>query len=74
MIDDQFYNGPAWDIGLKRYASKLDKPFTLSIMPLREDAQIMLDATAKPKTYDNGQVARVNKVTLLPEYLLKVRP
>jgi hypothetical protein len=74
MLDDAFYDGKVWSIGLKRYAAKLQTPLTLTILPLKQDAKIMLDETAIPTTYENGQVASVEKVELTPEYSLSVKP
>ncbi|ESQ78895.1 beta-galactosidase [Asticcacaulis sp. YBE204] len=72
MLDDEYFNGQVWRIGLKRYAAKLDKPLTLTIMPLREDSKVYLDASVKP-VFENGQVAKIESLTLTPEYSLKAR-
>ncbi|WKL57015.1 beta-galactosidase [Asticcacaulis sp. ZE23SCel15] len=73
LIDDEFYNGLTWRIGLKRYAGIIDKPLTLTIMPMREDSKVYLDASARPE-FTDGQVAKVTSVTLTPEYGLTIRP
>jgi beta-galactosidase len=74
LIDDEFYNGLVWRVGLKRYGAKLEQPVTLSLMPLREDAKIYLDDSARPKTYENGQVARIVSIKLQPLYGLSLKP
>jgi beta-galactosidase len=72
LIDDEFYNGLVWRVGLKRYGAKLEQPVTLGLMPLREDAKIYLDESARPKAYDNGQVAKIVSLTLTPLYGLHI--
>lgn len=72
MLDDAYFNGPAWNIGLKRYAARLDKPLTLTVLPLREDAQIYLDEAWRPRTFTDGQIAEVRSVTLIPEYRITI--
>ncbi|UDF02348.1 beta-galactosidase [Asticcacaulis sp. AND118] len=72
MLDDEYFIGKTWRIGLKRYADKLAKPLTLSIMPLREDSKVYFDASVKP-AFENGQVARVYKIELTPEYELTLK-
>jgi beta-galactosidase len=70
MIDDQFYDGEVWEIGLKRFAKDLKEPLILSILPLRHDAPIYFEDGMRP---DGDQVAAVRSVSLVPEYRFKVR-
>lgn len=42
LIDDQFYYGPPWEIGLNWFRHLRGEPFTLRILPLRKDAPIYL--------------------------------
>ncbi len=65
MIDDQFWYGPDWVVGLK--GRDLSKPFTLTVLPLRADAPVYLDEAYRPKA---DQVADVQSVTVVPEYAL----
>lgn len=74
MIDDHYYDGRAWWIGLKRYRQLLDKPLILTVLPMREDAKIFLEDHHRPKTYEDGQVARLRSVRIVPEYRLKLEP
>ncbi|MFT3996552.1 MAG: beta-galactosidase [Asticcacaulis sp.] len=72
MLDDEYFIGKTWRIGLKRYASKLDKPLIVTVMPLRQDSKVYFDASVKP-TFEDGQVARLKSVTLKPEYRLLIQ-
>jgi len=72
MLDDTYYDGRVWRIGLKRYANRLTKPLTVQIMPLREDSTIYLDPSVRPQ-FTDGQVARIAAVQLVPEYRLSVQ-
>ncbi len=48
LIDDQFYYGPPWEIGLSRFQHLRGQPFTLRILPLRKDAPIYLPKAQWP--------------------------
>ena len=72
MLDDTYYDGRVWRIGLKRYAGKLGKPLTVQVMPLRQDSPVYFDASVKP-SFEDGQVARLGEVRLVPEYRLIVK-
>ncbi len=65
LIDDQFWYGPDWTVGLK--GRDLTQPFTLTVLPLRADAPVYLDDAYRPK---EDQVAAVQSVTVVPEYQL----
>lgn len=72
LIEDQFYYGPSWEIGLRRHAADLGKPLSLRVMPLRKDAGIYLDAGAWPAFPQSGQVAAVRAVRIVPQYRLSI--
>ena len=72
MLDDTYYDGRVWRIGLKRYAGKLGKPLTVQVMPLRQDSPVYFDASVKP-SFEDGQVARLGEIRLVPEYRLVVK-
>ena len=74
MIDDQFWYGPDWTIGLKDFKSDLAKPLTLNILPLRTDALIYIDDAYRPTAGDGDQVADIQSVSLVPEYQLTLDP
>lgn len=73
MLDDAFWDGRIWRIGLKRFAGRLGRQWTMTVMPMRADAPIYLDETARAKLPATGQVAIVEAVRLVPEHELIVR-
>ena len=73
LIDDAYYNGLDWEIGLKRYSDRLDHPFTLTLLPLRQDAPIYLEPDAVPKIPAGSQAAELGSVEVIPEYALQLR-
>jgi hypothetical protein len=67
LIDDNFYNGQPWVIGLKRFGSRLDAPLELEVLPLRSDAPVYFDPGFKPQ-FKGNQTAAVTSITAVPEY------
>jgi hypothetical protein len=74
MLDDWYYNGLAWQIGLKQFATLLDRPLTLSILPLRADAPIFLPKEYRPDFVGQPQLAALRKAIVLPVYRLGIQP
>jgi len=72
LIDDAYYNGLNWELGLKRYASLLDKPLTLTLLPLRKDAPIYLEPEFTPKFAGATQLAELGNIEIVPEYALQL--
>ncbi|OYQ37718.1 hypothetical protein CHU95_00730 [Niveispirillum lacus] len=72
LIDDHYFNGPAWRIALKRFAAEIRQPLNLTVMPLRADAPIYIQEEWKPKQEAGGQVATLKGARLVPEYGLTV--
>jgi hypothetical protein len=74
LLDDSFYNGLPWRIGLKRYADAIRRgPLELRILPLRADAPVFIPAPHRPAAFPaNGQIAEVQGVEAIPEYELIV--
>jgi len=69
LLDDNFYNGRTWEIGLKRFlpesfAQKLE----VEVLPLPANAPIYLDAQALTPFDSQKQTAKVLEVEALPEY------
>ncbi|MGH8254398.1 MAG: hypothetical protein ACRES2_10155 [Steroidobacteraceae bacterium] len=73
LIDDAYYNGLDWEIGLKRYSALLEQPFTLTLLPLRQNAPIYLEPDAVPKVSVGSQIAELGSVEVVPEYALQLR-
>lgn len=68
MLDDHFFYGTPWNVGLKRYRERITGPLTLTVLPLRADAAIYIEAQVRPAFPPSGQIAEVRKVELIPEY------
>ncbi|WP_144107674.1 beta-galactosidase [Paraburkholderia sp. BCC1886] len=68
MIDDHFYNGLPWRIGVRNVAIDPHAPLLLTVLPLRADAPIYLDARYDPRPHCTDQIAEVKRVSWIPEY------
>ena len=74
LLDDNFYNGETWSIGLRRFASEIAQgPLDLCILPLRKDAPIYLERPLWPDFEGKAQVIAPGKLTLVPEYQFVIR-
>jgi hypothetical protein len=72
MLDDNYFDGQTWRVGLKRFAGQLREPVTLTVLPLRDDAPVYIDARYRPESSPGGQVAELDSVRVVPEYELRV--
>jgi beta-galactosidase len=69
LLDDDFYDGTSWEVGLKRFPPEaLAKGLELQILPLRKDAPIYLPKTAWPNFGDKSELVDVVSVIAFPEY------
>jgi beta-galactosidase len=73
MLDDAYWDGRRWRIGLRRFAQRLGKPWQLTLLPLRADAPIYLDQSARQSLPATGQIATLAGLRLLPEHELVLR-
>jgi beta-galactosidase len=73
LLDDDFYNGKPWRIGLKRFLPP-QGPGTLelSILPLRRDAPVYFELADPPQFAPNGQIDKLDGIRLIPEYQLEI--
>ena len=67
LVDDWYYWGGAWQIGLKNH---LHTGLVVSVLPLRADAPIYLPKDSRPDFAGKPQIAALNKVALIPVYKL----
>ncbi|MCV2369659.1 beta-galactosidase [Roseateles oligotrophus] len=74
MLDDWYYNGQAWQIGLKSLNAKAKGPLHLSVLPLRADAPIYLPREHRPDFKGAPQLAELRQVSLIPVYRWSLRP
>lgn len=72
LIDDRFFDGREWRVGLRRHADHLGAPLTLRASPLRADAPVYIDETLRPEMGSDDQIAEVRAVTIEPRYRLTV--
>jgi beta-galactosidase len=69
LVDDDFYFGRPWEIGLSRFAPEvLEKGLTVKILPLRRDAPIYLPKDRWPAFGASGQAGDIRGITAYPEY------
>jgi len=69
LLDDNFFNGTPWEIGLKRFDPQmLAHGLDLKILPLRKDAPIYLPASARPDFGGRPEITDVGPVAVTPEY------
>ncbi|RZJ02815.1 MAG: glycoside hydrolase family 35, partial [Rubrivivax sp.] len=75
MLDDWYYNGQRWQIGLKQFKLKPGQALKLSVLPLRADAPIYIDAAHRPSfAAGQTQVAELRSARLLPIRRVSIAP
>jgi hypothetical protein len=73
LLDDDFFNGHSWPIGLKRFLIPgKENAFELSILPLRKDAPIFLELPKAIQFDKKDQVGTLKGLSLVPEYELVI--
>jgi hypothetical protein len=69
LLDDYFFNGMPWEIGLKRFPPHtLTKGLDLQILPLQKGAPIYLPMRVWPNFGAQQAIADVTSVRAIPEY------
>lgn len=69
LLDDNFYSGRPFDLGLKRYAPQIPGgDLRLEVLPLRSDAPIYLEPAARPNFNKAGSIAHVSSVQIINRY------
>lgn len=75
MLDDWYYNGQRWQIGLKQFGLKPGAELKLTVLPLRADAPIYIDAAHRPQfAAGQTQVAELRSARLLPVRRASIAP
>lgn len=74
MLDDWYYSGYGWQYGLRQSEALLDRPLTVSVLPLRADAPVYIPREARPDFGGKDQMAELRKVSVTPVYVLKLKP
>lgn len=75
LVQDEFYHGEPWTIGLKRYYNDLKTdPMTFYVRPLRADVPFLRDLPREAiPDFTNGPVVDIKKVEIIPEYRLHIK-
>jgi beta-galactosidase len=73
LLVDDFYNGNAFDVGLRRYAPEiLNGDLEIAVLPLRKDAPIFMAPAAKPDFGAAGSAVDLQGIEIIPRYQLQV--
>lgn len=73
LLDDNFFNGQPWLIGLDRIAAnRTIPPLDLLLLPIRADAPVYLPETARARIDKTGQTVSLDAVKAIPEYQLQI--
>ena len=75
LVQDEFYHGEPWTIGLKRYANDLKTdPLTFYFRPLRKNAPFLGDLPKKAvPNFEHGPVVDIQNVEVIPEYKFNIK-
>ena len=75
LVQDEFYHGEPWTIGLKRYYEALKtEPMTFYFRPLQWNAPFLRDLPREAvPDFSNGPVVDINNVEVVPEYKLNIK-
>jgi hypothetical protein len=72
FITDDFYNGNAFDIGLRRHAPEiLNGKLQIAILPLQKDAPIYMADKARPDFGNSDSLATIQRVEIIPQFHLQ---
>jgi hypothetical protein len=73
LLDDDFYNGQPWSIGLRRFLTAGKSwNLELDVLPLPKDAPIYIEVARPIHSAQNGQACSVESIRLTPEYQLVI--
>ncbi len=72
LLDDDFYHGATWEVGLKRFVPIPGEELTLDVLPLRKDAPIYFSPQARPDFGSAQQISEVRAITAVPEYEVRI--
>jgi beta-galactosidase len=69
FLDDDFYKGTVWEVGLKRFAPDITgTPLEIKILPLLKTAPIYLPKAAWPNFGTSDALGEIRQVDIAPEY------
>jgi beta-galactosidase len=74
LLTDDFYNGNALDVGLRRYAPEiLNGDLRVAILPLQKNAPIYMASAARPDFGTNTSVVSLTSAELVPRYRAEIK-
>jgi hypothetical protein len=77
LVDDNFWNGLPWEIGLREAAATRDvtkgQEFQLRILPLPENAPMFFDEASKLR-FRKGAAEELDSVKIVPQYRIVLVP
>ena len=74
LITDDFYNGNAFEIGLRRYAAELlNGDLRVAILPLRRDARIYMAEESRPDFRNAASMVTLRSVEVIPRNNVELR-
>jgi hypothetical protein len=75
LVQDEFYHGEPWTIGLKRYYDYLkNDPLTFYFRPLQPNAPFLRDLPKQAvPDFKNDAVVDIKEVKVIPEYRLNIK-
>jgi hypothetical protein len=72
LLDDHFYNGAPWQVGLRRFG--LGRRFTLELLPMPKVAPIYLDTSARDRLKSARQNPDLINIRIVPVYEVVATP
>ena len=75
LLEDNFWNGQPWLVGLRRFASpeRAFPSMKLQMLPIRADAPLYLSDDARSALPSSGQKLEIESVEAVPEYQLLIK-
>lgn len=74
LLDDNFYNGKPWRVGLSRFEQQIaNDGLELQILPRPADAPIFLEKQYRGPAANSGQIMQLKSVQLIPQYQLQLQ-
>ena len=71
LLDDNFYSGREFDLGLRRFGI-MDGDLRLEILPLRKDAPIFIEPKARPDFGTNESLAKLQSAEIVNRYTVEI--
>jgi hypothetical protein len=73
FVDDNFYSGLPWEMGLKRFMPEVgEKGLTVKILPLRKETGVWLEKDKAPAFDAKGEALEMRGITAEVEYQVEV--